>query len=132
MAKKMFSEEEIRDLQANPYVKKVSKKSITYTQEFREFFMNEYQKGKLPSQILKAADFDTTVLGRERIKCLCKRFRKMDKRPEGLADTRKGNAGRPSTKDLAQEEEIKRLKNKNSDGFFNHRDTAMHILFQPA
>ena len=30
MAKKMFSQEEIRDLQANPYVEKVGKKSITY------------------------------------------------------------------------------------------------------
>ena len=112
MAKKMFSQEEIRDLQANPYVEKVGKKSITYTQEFREFFVSEYQKGKLPTQILRTAGFNTSVLGRERIHSICTRFRKMEQRPEGLADTRKGNSGRPSTKDLTQEEEIKRLKNK--------------------
>ena len=44
MAKKMFSQEEIRGLQANPYVEKVGKKSITYTQEFREFFVIINQK----------------------------------------------------------------------------------------
>lgn len=112
MAKKMFSEEEIRDLQENPYVKKVSEKSITYTQEFREFFVSEYQKCKLPTQILRTAGFDTTVLGKERIDSISKRFRKMEVRPEGLADTRKGNSGRFATKDLPPEEEIKRLKNK--------------------
>lgn len=107
-----FNAEEIKILQSNPYVKKVSEKSITYTQEFREFFISEYQKGKLPAQILRTAGFDTTVLGRERIHSICKRFRKMEARPEGLADTRKGNSGRPATKDLTPEEEIKRLKNK--------------------
>lgn len=112
MAKKMFNEEEIRDLQANPYVKKVSEKSITYTQEFREFFVSEYQKCKLPTQILRSAGFDTTVLGKERIDSISKRFRKMEARPEGLADTRKGNSGRFATKDLTPEEEIQRLKNK--------------------
>jgi hypothetical protein len=112
MERKNFSNKEIRDLQLNPYVKKVSEKSITYTQEFREFFISEYQKGMLPSQILKAAGFDTVVLGRERVKSLCKRIRKMEERPEGLADTRKGNSGRTSTRDLTMEEEIRRLKNK--------------------
>lgn len=112
MAIKTFNTEEIKILESNPYVKKVSEKSITYTQEFREFFISEYQKGKLPTQILRTAGFDTTVLGRERIHSICKRFRKMEARPEGLADTRKGNSGRPTTKDLTPEEEIKRLKNK--------------------
>ncbi|SPF41250.1 hypothetical protein SBF1_2470008 [Candidatus Desulfosporosinus infrequens] len=107
MAKKLFSQEEIRNFQANPYVENVGKKSITYTQDFREFFVSEYQKGKLPTQILRTAGFDTSVLGRERIHSLCARFRKMEQRPEGLADTRKGNSGRPATKDLTQEEEIK-------------------------
>ena len=108
----MFSEKEIRDLQANPYVKKVSEKSITYTQEFREFFVAEYQKSKPPTQILRAAGFDTTALGRERIHSICANFRKMEARLEGLVDTRKSNSGRPATKHLTPEEEIKRLKNK--------------------
>lgn len=112
MERKNFSAEEIKNLQLNPYVKKVSEKSITYTEEFREFFVNEYQKGMPPSQILKAAGFNTVVLGNKRIKSLSQRVRKMKERLEGLTDTRKYNTGKPSTKDLTQEEEIKRLKNK--------------------
>ncbi|MCI9024281.1 MAG: hypothetical protein HFG92_07535 [Dorea sp.] len=42
--------EEIAALSINPYVKRVSKTMITYTQEFRELFVAEYEKGKTPSQ----------------------------------------------------------------------------------
>ena len=35
------------------------------------------------------------------------------KRLSGFKDTRKGNSGRPRTKDLTPEEEIARLKHKN-------------------
>jgi hypothetical protein len=112
MAQKIFSPEEITELQANPYVKKVSEKAITYTSEFRELFISEYQNGKPPSQIFRNAGFNTSVLGRERIYSLRKRTKKMSERPEGFDDTRKGNLVRPATKDLSPEEEIKRLKHK--------------------
>ena len=112
MGKNIFSEEEIRELQKNLYVEKVSEKSITYTQEFRELFVIQYQNGKLPSQILRDAGFEVNVLGRERIRNIRRRFQDMQLRPEGFADTRKNNSGRSVTKDLTPEEEIKRLKNK--------------------
>ena len=34
MSEKRFTQEEIEELQKNPYVKKASEKSITYTDEF--------------------------------------------------------------------------------------------------
>ncbi|CAI3654090.1 hypothetical protein CNEO3_90080 [Clostridium neonatale] len=42
MSKKTFSDEEVRSLSNNKYVKKVSNKSITYTNEFKIHFIAEY------------------------------------------------------------------------------------------
>lgn len=112
MAVNTFTGEEVNELQKNPYVKKASEKAITYTDEFKEHFIEEYRKGKLPTQILREAGFDTRVLGERRVSNLSRRYRAMAERPEGLTDTRKGHSGRPSTRDLTPEEEIQRLKQK--------------------
>lgn len=109
---KHFTSEEIENLKLNPYVKKVSISTITYTHEFREWFIAEYAKGKIPSQIVQEAGFDTHVLGSERIHNISKRFRKMAIRPEGFTDTRKVNSGRPATREISVEEQVERLKNK--------------------
>lgn len=110
--KKKFSVEEIQKLQENPYVKRVSESTITYTQEFREYFILEYEKGKAPSEILTNAGFNRSILGAERCKSLSNNFRKMAKREDGLVDTRKTNSGRPLTRDLSQDEKIQRLEQK--------------------
>ena len=107
-----FTDEQVKKLQLNPYVRNASNKSITYTNEFRQFFIEEYEKGLLPRQILRKAGFDPEILGKERIRSISKSFRKMAARPEGTADTRKNSPGRPRTKDLTPEEEILRLKHK--------------------
>ena len=39
MSKKIFSEKEINELSKNKYVKKVSEKGITYTDEFKRLFI---------------------------------------------------------------------------------------------
>ncbi|MGQ3480635.1 HTH domain-containing protein, partial [Paenibacillus sp. TY11] len=48
MSKKMFTAEGIEQLSANPYVKSVSSKGITYTKEFKQLFITSNQQGKLP------------------------------------------------------------------------------------
>lgn len=109
---KYFSEEEIRILESNPYTKKVSTSTITYTQEFREFFITEYRNGNTPANILRKAGFEPKMLGKERIHSLSKNIRRMADREEGVVDTRKGHSGRPTEKALTQDEQIKRLKQK--------------------
>lgn len=107
-----FTEEQIAELKKNPNVKNVSEKAITHTEEFREYFVNEYKKGKAPSEILRKAGFRTEVLGKERVRNISKNFRKMAEREDGFADKRKGGSGRPRTRDLTPEEEIARFKHK--------------------
>ena len=113
MSKVKFSIREIEHLKNIPWVKNISENSITYTEEFREHFIIEYNNGKSPSIIFREAGFDTKILGKERIKNATRRFRKMSKRVEGLKDTRTTNSGRPLEHELTDEERIKKLEQEN-------------------
>ncbi len=116
MSNKIFTEKEIKQLSNNPYVRSVSKKGITYTDEFKRNFVAEHETGKLPSEIFESHGFDVEVLGSERIHSASKRWRNAYKNNgiEGLRDTRNGNSGRPSEKELSLEEKYERLKAQNN------------------
>ena len=109
---KYFTDEQLEVLLKNPYVKSASSKAITYTEEFKAYFVSEYESGKTPSAILKNSGFDVGALGKDRIDNLSRRFKNMSKREEGFSDKRKGSSGRPSTKDLTTDEQIERLQHQ--------------------
>ena len=110
MGKNCFTPEQVEELRKNKYVKHVSEKAITYTEEFKEVFLLEYNSGKIPSQILTEMGFDIKVLGSSRVRKISERTKKQSLRPEGFKDTRADSSGRPRTKDLTQEELIERQK----------------------
>jgi len=109
-----FTEEQQSELRKNPYIQKVSEKSITYTKEFREKFQEEYRAGKLPSHILSDMGIDHQILGKRRKDAFVANMKVYELRPEGFEDTRKNHSGRPVTKQLTDVEKIKRLEQKNS------------------
>ena len=112
MGKNYFTPEQVEQLRQNKYVKNVSEKAITYTEEFKKVFLLEYNEGKLPSQILAEMGFDYKVLGERRVSNISYAIKKQSVRPEGFKDTRSDNSnmGRPSTKDLTTEEIIAKQK----------------------
>jgi transposase-like protein len=112
MAKIYFTDEQLKVLLENPYVKSASTKSITYTEEFKAYFVAEYEAGKTPSEILRNSGFDVRALGRTRIDSISRSFRKMSKREDGFVDTRKGSSGRLATKTLTSDEQIARLQHQ--------------------
>jgi hypothetical protein len=108
IARKLFSEIEIQILSTNKYVKRVSTKSITYTDEFKVLFIAERSLGKLPLHIFQDAGFDVDIIGEHRIWSASKRWRNnYNKDGElGLRDSRKLNSGRPLKRELTVEEII--------------------------
>lgn len=114
MSKKLFTNEEIELLSKNKYIKNITIKGITYTEEFKKIFIAENIDGKLPRQIFEECGFDIDILGMHRIHSAGKRWRKSYKEDGviGLSDTRKLNSGRPRTKDLSLEEKYARLEAK--------------------
>ena len=55
MSKKIFTEQEILELSKNKYVKNVTAKGITYTNEFKLQFIAEYEIGKTSRKIFEDA-----------------------------------------------------------------------------
>lgn len=115
MSKKLFTNKEIDILSKNKYVKNVTNKGITYTDEFKRLFVIENEKGKLPRQIFENAGFDINILGIKRVKSSANRWRTSYKNGgvTALKDTRTFNSGRPSTKNLSIEEKYARLEAQN-------------------
>ena len=75
MSKGTFSAEQLNALERNPYVETVTPRRITYTEEFKRHFVEEYRMGKGPSQIFKESGFDVVALGHKRIERASDRFR---------------------------------------------------------
>lgn len=116
MSNKVFTKEEILILSENRYVKHVSAKGITYTDEFKRIFICESEKGKLPRAIFEECGFSISILGSTRLKSAAHRWRIAfnNQGVDGLQDARKENSGRPREKELSIEEKYERLKAQDS------------------
>ena len=113
MGTNYFTDEQLRLLEENPYVVKASKKSITYSEEFKELYWIDYQNEMQPIEIFKKYGFDPYALGSRRRDNFTNRLKKQAAREDGFKDTRSKNSGRPSTKELSLEVQLERLKHKN-------------------
>ena len=98
----------ILELSKNKYVKNVTAKGITYTNEFKLQFIAEYENGKTSRAIFEDAGFDVNIIGIKRIDSASLRWRKAynDKGILGLEDTRTLNSGRTLNRELTIEEII--------------------------
>jgi hypothetical protein len=112
MSKKHFTETEIDILSNNQYVKSVSTKGVTYTDEFKRIFIAENENGKLPRHIFEENGFDIEVIGIVRVQRAASRWRTAYNKSGvlGLRDTRKENSGRPTKKEFSLEEKNARLE----------------------
>ena len=116
MSKVIFNDKQIKLLAKNPNVLKVSDKAITYSEEFKNKFIEENSKGILPRKIFEDNGFDIEIIGLKRIEQSAARWRKkyLDMGVLGLKDSRTSNSGRPLLRELTAQEEIERLKAKIS------------------
>ncbi len=112
MTKTLFTEKEVQILSKNRYVKSVSQKGITYTDEFKRIFIEENEQGKPPRIIFEECGFDIDIIGLQRIVSSGNRWRTSYKQNGvfGLRDTRKENSGRKSERELTLEEKYARLE----------------------
>lgn len=107
-----FTDEQVKELEKNSYVKSVTNKYVNYTQEFKEYFYLEYAKGIPANRILENCGFNLKALGKSRVKSLTDRVRMESRRSDGFTDTRKDHSGRCNTKKLTTEQKLERAEQK--------------------
>lgn len=113
MVKNYFTDEQVQQLNMNPYVKKASNKAITYTDDFKITFTKKYLEGNPPSVILREMGFNPHILGKKRIDRFVGNIYKYKARGDDFSDQRGVNSGRPSLKEeLTDKERIARLEHK--------------------
>lgn len=114
MSKQVFSTQAIKMLKKNPNVKNVSENSITYSNQFKNKFINAYLTGIPARKIFEENGFDTNIISRERIENAAYRWKKAYEKDGliGLTNTKKGRSGRPRKKTLTKEELIKQQEAK--------------------
>ena len=77
MGKHYFTDKEVQALNKNKYVKKVSNKAITYTDEFKVHVILELESGKSAKLIFHESGFNVYVLKERRIKSAVKRWKEL-------------------------------------------------------
>lgn len=117
MSKIIFTKEEIQELKKNKFVKNVTEKSITYSDEFKEHFLKEKKNGKGPTRIFIECGFNPYILGGKRIETFNTRIISKIKNKKVLSDSRgKKSTGRPkkiNNKEMTDKEKIEQLEHEN-------------------
>ena len=98
MPRNYFTDEQIEALKKSPYVSKVSKANVFFTEEFKEEFMRMYRMGIGTREILRRMDIDPGILGKRRMDGLLGRIRVQSSRPEGFSRKPNSSKGRPKKK----------------------------------
>ena len=115
MSKRIFSEEQIKELLQNPNVAGCSEKSISYHKNFKIMAVEKYREGLQPYEIFKDANFDVGVIGRDvPHECLRRWLKKgeAELKSDGRGQSKQG--GRPKTNWANEKEKIKYLETENA------------------
>ncbi|MGG4396531.1 hypothetical protein ABEX25_19690 [Paenibacillus thiaminolyticus] len=111
-----YNESQIKKLEENPNVKRVSETNISFTPAFKLGAVKAYKAGKTPREIFLEAGFDLEMFSPHKPKESLKRWRAIYAAhgEAGLLEERrgKGSSGRPTSKELSVEEKLRRAEAK--------------------
>lgn len=77
--KPFFTKEEKKDLKKSPYIVRISRGKladrITYTDRFKQYFVERYNNGGKPNEIFEEAGLPSKLIGPRRIELCSRRWR---------------------------------------------------------
>ena len=113
MTKVLFSDAQVKKLMKNKWIKNVSNRAITYTDEFKIKLVKEKENyKKFPREIFKECEIDPEIVGNRRIEIAAYRWRKKYNETGEIRDTKKGNSGRRLERRLSDKEKLERAEAK--------------------
>ena len=109
MAGIRFTDDQVRMLRSNPWVKSATPKYVSFTKEFMEEFIFLHSEGQTRYEIFESHGLPVEVIGKKRIKRTTANWIAKSNSGIELSDER---GGRPRTRGLTQEEIIARQQAK--------------------
>lgn len=106
-----YTAKEMKELRANPYTFKVTKKKLYFTAEFKEAFWIGYQAGTAPKKLLEDLGYDTKIFGQKQIDSLVQRIKKQA--ANGFTE------GESRTKRTGVQEEIHEVSQESVERIWN-------------
>ena len=113
---KEYTAKQIKQLEKNPYVFRVTKHKLYYTAKFKEDFWISYQAGNSPRKILIDFGFDIDIFGQKQIDSLVQHIKKQALSGNGFTEGENRQRRVPmkatSEDELSSPQSIKRMQNE--------------------
>lgn len=113
---KEYTAKQIKQLEKNPYVFKVTKHKLYYTAKFKEDFWISYQDGNTPRKILTDFGFDINIFGQKQIDSLVQHIKKQALSGNGFTEGENRQKRVPmratSQEELSSPQSIERMQNE--------------------
>lgn len=112
MSKILFSDVQVKKLSKNKWIKNITNKGITYTNEFKYKLVKECEDyKKFPQDVFRECGIHPEIIGMSRIHNSAFRWRKQFKSIGELKDTRiDGNKGKNLKHELSDKEKLERAE----------------------
>lgn len=113
MSKILFTDVQVKKLSKNKWIKNITNKGITYTDEFKYKLVKECENyKKFPQDIFRECGLDPEIVGIVRIQNSAYRWRKQLNSTGKITDTRKDASGRSLEHELSDKEKLERAEAK--------------------
>jgi len=109
MAGIRFTDDQVRMLRSNPWVKSATPKYVSFTKEFMEEFIDLHSKGLTRYEIFESHGLPVDVLGKSSVEHATNNWISKANKSIALSDEKRG---RPRTRDLTKDELIAMQKAK--------------------
>ena len=111
MSKILFTDAQVKKLSKNKWIKNITNKGITYTNEFKHKLVKECENyKKFPQEVFRECEIDPEIVGKRRIESSAYRWRKQLKSIGEITDTRTTNSGNTLKRELADKEKLERAE----------------------
>ena len=111
MSKILFTDAQVKKLSKNKWIKNVTNKEITYTNEFKYKLVKECENyKKFPQEVFRECGIDPEIVGKGRIEASAHRWRKQLNYIGKITDTRTTNSGNTLKRELSDKEKLERAE----------------------
>ena len=113
MSKIKFTNVQVKKLSKNKWIKNITNKGITYTNEFKYKLVKECENyKKFPQDVFRECGINPDIVGINRIQCSAYRWRKQINSIGEIRDTRTTKSGNTLKRDLSDKEKLERAEAK--------------------